>query len=148
MSEKPAETIQGARRKRQRAVKKWLMPQPHGSESYLTSSPIPPFPCFLLVSPVFDSMLTLVPSLYYSPPEQDLNTKFTHSKSTSAANARQAIKENSKAGLKTKAKFDPKNYTSVLVSRGERERSQEIESSQEIVLDALHRTYGGWRHDD
>jgi hypothetical protein len=42
--------------------------------------------------------------------------QFTHSKSA-AVNARQSMKESSKQGLKAKARFDLKNYTSVLVSR-------------------------------
>lgn len=43
--------------------------------------------------------------------------QFTHSKEkANVAAPRQSIKETSKQGVKAKAKFDPKNYTSVLVT--------------------------------
>ena len=47
-----------------------------------------------------------------------LRLQFTHSKGDKAA-SRQALKESSSKALKAKAKFDPKNYTSVLVRKRE-----------------------------
>jgi len=78
----------------------------------------------------FDSMVHLIPQSYYAPQQQDTDSKFTHSKGTKAAGARQAMKESSKQGQKAKAKFDLANYTNVL-SNGKRARDASDDDDDE-----------------